>query len=57
MGAIGEYLRMGGYARYVWPAYGVALIVLGGFALYAWRRYRASLRALEDLQPRVRARR
>jgi len=57
MGRVGDYLTMGGYARFVWPAYGVALIVLGGFALHAWRRYRASLKALDELQPQVRARR
>jgi heme exporter protein D len=57
MGRVGDYLAMGGYALFVWPAYGVVLVVLGGFALHAWRRYRASLKALEELQPQVRVRR
>ena len=29
-----DYLAMGGYAWYVWPSYGLALLVLGGMALY-----------------------
>jgi heme exporter protein D len=55
--AVARFLAMGGYAVFVWPAYGVALGVLGGFALYAWRRYRASVAALDQLQPRARSRR
>jgi heme exporter protein D len=41
---------MGGYAGFVWPAYGVALAVLGGMTLQSWRRYRASIRDLDRLQ-------
>ncbi len=44
------WAAMGGYAAFVWPAYGVALVVLGGIAAQSWRRYRASLRALDRLQ-------
>ncbi len=33
---------MGGYAGFVWPAYGVTAIVLGGLALYSWRRHQHS---------------
>jgi heme exporter protein D len=47
---LGTYFAMGGYAVYVWPAYGVAATVLGGLALYCRRRYRQSVRALEELQ-------
>jgi heme exporter protein D len=50
MNAILRWLAMGGYAEYVWPAYGVAAFVLGGLALYSWRRHRASERALARLQ-------
>jgi heme exporter protein D len=45
---------MGGYAAFVWPAYGLALIVLGGAALVCWRQYRASAVELERLQPTAR---
>jgi heme exporter protein D len=47
---IGHYLTMGGYAAFVWPAYGVALAVLGGLAWHSWRRHRVSTQSLEELQ-------
>jgi heme exporter protein D len=54
---IGAFLAMGGYAGFVWPAYGVAFTVLGGLALFSWRRYRQSTVALERLQQDLRNRR
>ncbi len=54
---VGRYLAMGGYAAFVWPAYGVALVVLGGLAWQSWRRYRASSDTLERLQRELRTRR
>ena len=42
MSAIAGWLAMGGYAAFVWPAYGVAAIVLGALVLYSWRRHRRS---------------
>ena len=57
MRAIEAYLGMGGYAVFVWPAYGVAFTVLGGLALFSWRRYRQSTVALERLQQDLRNRR
>ena len=50
MNALGQYLAMGGYATFVWPAYGFAAAALGGLAAVSWRRYRASRRALGDVQ-------
>ncbi len=50
MGDISAFLAMGGYAAFVWPAYGVAFAVLGGLALFSWRRYRESIATLERLQ-------
>jgi len=47
---ISAFLAMGGYAAFVWPAYGVAVAVLGGLALFSWRRYRESIVTLERLQ-------
>jgi heme exporter protein D len=44
------WAAMGGYAVFVWPAYGVALLVLGGVAVQSWWRYRASQRELGRLQ-------
>ena len=57
MGDISAFLAMGGYAAFVWPAYGVAFTVLGGLALFSWRRYRQSTVALERLQQELRKRR
>ena len=51
---ISAYLAMGGYAAFVWPAYGLTAAVLGGLALHSWRRYQHSLRALEGLQQQLR---
>jgi heme exporter protein D len=50
MRTIAAYLAMGGYAGFVWPAYGVAVAVLGGLALWSWRRRRHAVLALERLQ-------
>ena len=50
MNALSAWLAMGGYAGFVWPAYGIAAVVLGGLSLYSWRRYRPSAEALARLQ-------
>lgn len=49
-GWLGSWLAMGGYAVYVWPAYGVAVAVLGGLAWQSWRAHRLSEKALAGLQ-------
>ena len=51
MSALGEYLSMGGYARFIWPAYGVTLLVLVALILDTLarvRRRRAELARLES---------
>jgi heme exporter protein CcmD len=45
------------YAAFVWPAFGIAVLVLGGIALQSWRRYRTSVRALDRLELQHTARR
>jgi heme exporter protein D len=53
-----HFLAMGGYAVYVWPAYGVATLVLGGMAIWSWRGYRRQQREWEaqaKTRPRRRA--
>ena len=45
------WAAMGGYAAFVWPAYGVAVVLLGGIGLQSWMRYRRSVRELDRLQP------
>jgi heme exporter protein D len=51
--AIASWIAMGGYAGFVWPAYGVAAAVLGGLALFSWRRHRRSRDTLANLQRRA----
>jgi heme exporter protein D len=41
---------MGGYAAFVWPAYGIALAALGGLLVVSLRQYRARQRELARLQ-------
>ena len=56
MTAIESWFAMGGYAGFVWPAYGVAAAVLGGLALWSWRRHRRSGDELVRLQRQTGAR-
>jgi heme exporter protein D len=42
-----EFLSMGGYAIYVWPAYGIAGLVLLMNAVLPGRRLRRQLAALK----------
>ncbi len=44
------FLAMGGYAAYVWPAYGATVVLLGAAVALTWRAYvraRTRLAALE----------
>jgi heme exporter protein CcmD len=43
---IGQFFAMGGYALYVWPAYGAAALAVG---LLVWRSLRAHARAKDML--------
>jgi len=47
---VSTVLDMGGYAAFVWPAYGVTLLGLGAIVALTWRAYRqarARLAAVE----------
>jgi heme exporter protein D len=50
MSGLDAFLAMGGYAAYVWPAYGAAAIVLGGLLAWSLAGYRRAQRELEALQ-------
>ena len=50
MSALSQWLAMGGYAAFVWPAYAIATVVLGGLAVHFWRRHRQSAWLLAQLQ-------
>ena len=49
-----EFFAMGGYAAYIWPAYGVAALVLLGLlvaSIKGLRAHEATLKALEGSRP------
>ena len=46
MSSLHEFLIMGGYAAYVWPAYGLAALVLVVNAVQPARRLKAKLAQL-----------
>jgi heme exporter protein D len=50
MNATLSWFAMGGYADFVWPAYGIAAAILGGLAHFSWRRHRLSGDQLARLQ-------
>jgi heme exporter protein D len=50
MDEIAAFFTMGGYAGFVWSAYGIASAVLGALSIYSWRRYRDSAVIVERLQ-------
>jgi heme exporter protein D len=45
-----DFLAMGGYAAYVWTAYGAALAVLVGLTVATLARRRSSRRSLAALE-------
>ena len=50
MQTLSDYLTMGGYAAFVWPAYGAAALILIVFAVDSWRRLRKAERDLRRLE-------
>ncbi len=42
-----EFLAMGGYGQYVWPAYAISLLAIGSLAFAVWRRGRRLKRRLD----------
>lgn len=44
--SVATWLDMGGYALFVWPAYGIATAALGLVAIGSVRRYRMAQRRL-----------
>lgn len=50
MAAVVSFLAMGGYARFVWPAYGIAFAALAWMLIDSVGAYRRSQRALAALE-------
>jgi heme exporter protein D len=45
-----DYFVMSGYASFIWPAYGIAALVLIGFAVDSWWRLHKATRELRRLE-------
>jgi heme exporter protein D len=45
-----EFFAMGGYAAYVWPAYGFAALVLIVLLVQSWRGARRRMAELEQVR-------
>lgn len=52
MDSLLSFLSMGGYGAYVWPSYGLALLVMGGLFLLAQQDLRRNEQRLQDLKRR-----
>ena len=51
MSSLHEFITMGGFGIYVWPAYGVVLVVMVANAMLPGRRQRALLKQLQRRGP------
>jgi heme exporter protein D len=45
---LGEYFAMGGYAAFIWPSYGLAVVLLVAIFGIAARRLRIAERTLDQ---------
>lgn len=54
MELVDHFLAMGGYARFVWPAFGITVIVLGGLLVDSIVTYRRRQRELASVERRRR---
>ena len=50
MEVVSDFLNMGGYSAFIWPAYGIATIVLIGLFLLGLRFQRISSARLKALE-------
>ncbi len=50
MSSFSEFLDMGGYAVFVWPAFGIAAIIMIGLAVQSWIALKNERAMLETLQ-------
>jgi heme exporter protein D len=57
MSGLDAFLAMGGYAQFVWPAYGAAALVLIVLLVWTLAGYRKRQRELDALQRRGERRR
>ena len=48
-----DYFAMGGYAAFVWPAYGLSALVMIGLVVTGWRNLKARERDLAKLRDQL----
>ncbi|MEQ8177157.1 MAG: heme exporter protein CcmD [Amphiplicatus sp.] len=48
-----DFLGMGGYAGFVWPAYAVSALGIGGLCFFLWRRGKSVRERLEAAEDRA----
>jgi heme exporter protein D len=51
---VSDFIAMGGYAAYVWPAFGFAAVVLLGLLLQSWWTARQRASEFEQLRHQLR---
>ena len=51
MDAIATFLAMGGYAAFVWSAYGITAVVLLALLVLSWRGVKARQAELDAMPP------
>lgn len=54
MAAVDHFFAMGGYAAFVWPAFGLAVIILGGLFIESLVTYKKRQRELAAAEKRRR---
>lgn len=57
MESVSSFFAMGGHAGFVWPAYGIVVLILGGLVASSIRTLRAretEVNAIEAVRPRRR---
>ena len=50
MGSFADFIAMGGYAEFVWPAFGLTALVLVGLLVGSFRTLKANESALTALE-------
>lgn len=45
-----EFFSMGGYAAYIWPAWGLSLLALAGLIVFAFAERRSKQARLAELE-------
>jgi heme exporter protein D len=45
-----EFLAMGGYGAFIWPAYAAAAVLMAGILLLSWRTMRQREALVESLR-------